>query len=89
MKSIFWHAGATLLIVALVLILAAPKPVHAAGTVRYASPNGKTTGNCDGSWANACTLQRALTVAVSGDEIWVRQGVYYPGAARSDSFTLS
>ncbi|RCK72025.1 MAG: Fibronectin type III domain protein [Anaerolineae bacterium] len=88
MKSIFWHAGATLLIVALVLILAAPKPVHAAGTVRYASPNGKTTGNCDGSWANACTLQRALTVAVSGDEIWVKAGVHYPGASGLPNLTF-
>ncbi|MEJ5310787.1 MAG: hypothetical protein WHX52_13560, partial [Anaerolineae bacterium] len=84
-------AGTALLIglpVALALILATPWSVRAEGTVRYAAPNGLTTGDCDGSWANACTLQRALAVAVSGDEIWVKMGVHYPGGARTDTFTL-
>ncbi|MBV6626023.1 MAG: hypothetical protein KI793_24340 [Rivularia sp. (in: Bacteria)] len=48
------------------------------------------TGNNDGSsWENAFTnLQSALAIAVSGDEIWVAQGVYKPGANRTDSFEL-
>ncbi|MCX6034629.1 MAG: right-handed parallel beta-helix repeat-containing protein, partial [Chloroflexi bacterium] len=49
-------------------------PSHAAG-ILYAAPGG--TGDCS-SWANACTLQTALTGAVSGDEIWAAAGTYKP-----------
>jgi len=41
----------------------------------------KTTGSAAGnglSWANAKTLQSALTTASSGDTIWVAAGVYIP-----------
>ncbi len=63
------------------------RSAHADPAVLYAAPFARGSGDCS-SWANACTLQTALSNAISGDEIWVRQGVYYPGAARSDSFTL-
>lgn len=43
--------------------------------IYYVKPNG--TGNCL-SWANACKLQTALGLAVSGDEIWVAAGTHYP-----------
>ncbi|MFA7194632.1 MAG: hypothetical protein WC210_02750, partial [Candidatus Neomarinimicrobiota bacterium] len=33
-------------------------------------------------------LALAMEEAVSGQEIWVAQGTYYPGTLRSDSFTL-
>ncbi len=86
-------AGIALLLIGLSLTLAvnltAPRTVRANPGVLYAAPNGMTSGACD-TWANACTLQRALSIAVSGDEIWVSVGVHYPGAAgnRSATFTL-
>jgi LPXTG-site transpeptidase (sortase) family protein len=72
----------------LALILVPASPARAAG-VRYAAPSAVGSGDCS-SWANACTLQTALSVAVSGDQIWVKAGVYYPGAAgdRTATFTL-
>ncbi|MEJ5310776.1 MAG: choice-of-anchor Q domain-containing protein [Anaerolineae bacterium] len=56
-------------------------------SIRYAAPSAVGSGNCS-SWANACTLQTALTGAASGDEIWVKAGVHYPGVNRTDTFTL-
>ncbi len=63
--------------------------VHADPGVLYAAPNAQGSGDCS-SWANACTLQYALSIAVSGDEIWVKAGVHYSGAAgnREATFTL-
>lgn len=60
-----------------------------ASTVRYAKPDGLTSGTCD-SWANACGLQYALSLAVSGEEIWVMQGTYRPtiGINRFMTFQL-
>ena len=54
---------------------------------RYAKPGGLTTGECS-SWAEACTLKYALTVADSGQEIWVEKGVYYPGTSIDDRFEM-
>jgi hypothetical protein len=87
-KSIFHFFSFFLL---LALMLAAVSPAMAAG-IRYAAPS--TVGNADcSSWANACTLQTALSGAVSGDEIWVKQGVHYPDTSglsdpRTATFTL-
>ncbi|HOT92631.1 MAG TPA: choice-of-anchor Q domain-containing protein, partial [Anaerolineae bacterium] len=55
--------------------------------IRYAAPTAQGSGDCS-SWGNACTLQTALTGAVSGDEIWVKAGTYTPGSARTDSFRI-
>jgi len=42
------------------------------------------------SWATAYTdVQRALTTAISGTEIWVAEGVYYPGAYVTSTFVLT
>ena len=71
----------------LLTLMLTPTSAVRAGGVRYAAPDGVSSGSCL-SWANACTLQYALAVAVSGDHIWVKKGVYYPGANRTDTFTL-
>ncbi len=59
------------------------------GNILYVSPDG-TSWSCE-SWENPCGLQMALALASSGDEIWVKAGVYTP-AANSDTpratFTL-
>lgn len=62
--------------------------VHAAG-IRYVKPTASGTGDCS-SWINACTLQTALTSAVSGDEIWVAAGLHKPATDgnRNTSFHL-
>jgi hypothetical protein len=62
--------------------------VHAA-SVLYVQPSGLISGAC-ASWASACELQYALSLAISGDEIWVKAGTYYPtsGTDRSASFLL-
>lgn len=80
------------LTLACVLLLLLPAAsVRASGTVRYAIPGGATTGACT-SWSTACRLSHALSIAVSGDQIWVRQGVHtpLPGLVdpRSGSFVL-
>jgi len=56
---------------------------------RYAIPSGGlTSGLCD-SWANACTLKRAIAAAKSGDQVWVKAGTYTPDASdRTISFIL-
>jgi hypothetical protein len=71
----------------LVAPFAAPAaPAHAAGTIYYVQ-DGASGTTCD-SWANACdSLQAALDLASSGDEIWVAQGTYYPdeGGGQTDN----
>ncbi len=59
------------------------------GTVHVA-PVAQGSGSC-GSWADACTLHTALAGAISGDEVWVKAGVYKPTANPADraaSFVL-
>ncbi|MGQ9502074.1 MAG: hypothetical protein ACUVSB_08465 [Anaerolineae bacterium] len=65
-------------------------PVHADPDILYAAPTAQGSGDCL-SWANACSLQNALSIADSGDEIWVKKGVHKPTSDSSDrtaSFTL-
>lgn len=54
--------------IAMSWILVAP----AGAATKYAKIGGMTTGNCD-TWANACTMEQALTVAASGDSIWAKK----------------
>ena len=79
----------TLLVLLALVASVLPTPIaHAAG-IRYAKVAATGTGTC-GSWANACTLQTALTGATSGDEIWVGAGVHKPttGSDRTATFQL-
>jgi uncharacterized repeat protein (TIGR01451 family) len=67
-----------LLVLALLLVLVpGAAPVRAAGIIYVnAAATGADTGN---SWADAFpTLQSALRIASSGEDIWVAAGVYYP-----------
>ena len=47
-------------------------------SVLYVGPDA-TSPYCD-SWENACSLQTAIAAARTGDEIWVKAGVYTPAA---------
>jgi hypothetical protein len=88
--------AAVLFLLAAVLGSAPRHPVRAAGTRYYVRGNGGSVSNSGLSWNNAFKyLQQALTVANSGDEIWVAGGVYYPDDggpypldSRNATFTL-
>lgn len=74
----------------LLAIVVSVLPAPAAdAAVRYAAPAAAGSGDCS-SWADSCTLQTALSVAVADDEIWVRSGLYKPTDTtdRSVSFDL-
>jgi len=80
----------TFSILLLLIFISSFIPVHTAlaGTIRYVAPTAQGVANCSSS-ANACTLQTALDSAVSGDEIWAKMGVYYPGSSISPSSTFT
>lgn len=76
-------------------LLAAGALASTAGaqTTLYVDANLTTGANDGSSWANAYQgplgLQDAITAAVSGDEVWVADGLYHPaapGGARTTSF---
>ena len=80
-KSIFCIFSVLLVVVFMLAVT--PLQVAHAADVRYAKPAASGTGDCL-IWANACTLQTALTGAVSGDEIWATAGTYKPTALGTD-----
>lgn len=73
----------TLAVLLMLAVLAAPlRSVQAAGVRYYVRGNGGSDNNSGISWEQAYkNLQKALSVAVTGDEIWVAKAVYYPDNA--------
>ena len=59
-----------------------------AGSIIYVNLNA-TGANNGTSWANAFKgLQKALSVATNGDQIWVAKGIYKPGKVRTATFNM-
>ena len=79
-KKSFSRKCSILFVMVFILAKVPLQDVHAAG-VRYAMPGG--TGGCL-SWADACSLQSALTGASSGDQIWAAAGTYKPTTDTAD-----
>jgi predicted outer membrane repeat protein len=68
------------------ILLLGSAPFHQAQALSatwYAKPAATGSGNCS-SWANACSLQKALADAPNGTEIWVMQGTHKPTTVTSD-----
>ncbi len=63
------------------------EPLEPVEKILYVKPDG--LGNCS-AWEQACELQNALSIAESGDQIWVAAGIYVPTASsnRLASFEL-
>ncbi len=77
-----WSGGASLLLVAALLLGASP----AYGQI-YVDKDASGAGN-GSTWADAYTdLQTAIDNATGSDELWVAEGIYTPDS-ESDSFTL-
>ncbi len=57
--------------------------------ILYSLSNGVTGGDCS-SWGVACNLPYALSTAISGEQVWVQAGTYYPTDSldRTQSFML-
>ncbi len=72
--------SAGMAILALLSIMGTPSwpyPARAAGTQRYVAPGGAdNANNCTNSNNPCATLQRAVDVALQGDEILVASGIY-------------
>ncbi len=87
-KSVIMPKLGAALLAFVLLAVQAMIPAQASGPILYVAPGGMTSGTCS-SWVKACNLQFALnTVAVSGKELWVKQGTYKPGTGRLASFKL-
>src|SRR5215216_4655102 len=88
LKSLFVFR-ITLVLILVVVSLQVVTSAEATGIVAYVAPSGLITGSCS-SWANACDLQHALSIAAPGYALWVKGGVHYPTSStnRTVSFVL-
>lgn len=74
----------------LILLMALPwSPIQATAepaeiNIHHAAPAAAGLEDCS-SWDNACTLQTALGNAGSGDQVWVKAGLYKPSDTGSRS----
>lgn len=69
--------------------LLVPCSLLAAGTAGAATCRASPIGSGNGSsWGQASSLQNALNNSACS-EVWVKTGVYKPGAARTDSFVIN
>jgi parallel beta-helix repeat protein len=73
--------GLSILFVMALVLAVIPPHVTRAVSVRYATPDGLTSGSCN-DWASACTLQFALSI--DGWEIWVAAGTHLPATEEKD-----
>ncbi len=71
----------TLILLALMVLPALCPPAQA----KILFVKQEVSGTCTDDWSNACTLQAALGLAASGDEIWVAQGTYKPTDCADDA----
>jgi hypothetical protein len=93
--SQLYRSGLIILLAAM-LIASLPQLRARAASRYYVKGNGGSDSNSGLSWNQAFkNLQQALSVAASGDEIWVAKAVYYPDNggpypldSRSAVFTL-
>src|SRR5258706_4218564 len=78
-----------LVIYLLVALLLIPASDAQASGIVYVVPGGAGAHN-GADWADAKDLQAALTTTVSGDQIWVKAGIYKPttGTDRNATFQL-
>jgi hypothetical protein len=67
----------------------APAVVRAQSTTIRVTPNGSDAAAGSDWTTNAASLQRALSIARDGDEIWVARGVYTPGVTARATFTVT
>ena len=73
----------SILIIILFMLSVTPfQEVRATGPL-FAKPVASGSGDCS-SWLNACTLQSALGISVSGDVIWAEAGTYKPTSDPAD-----
>jgi hypothetical protein len=79
-RSLLERIGLMLLItIALILMLVISitglPAADATSTIRYAKPIASGSHDCT-SWVNACTLKTALDGSISGNQVWVAQGIH-------------
>jgi hypothetical protein len=83
MRLIVSISGGGVLVLLLLILMSYPRPTNANLGVLYVAQDGNDGNNC-GTIATRCaTIQRAVDVALPGDEIRVAEGVYTDVSVRA------